>query len=187
MTGVTELVIWRIDADDCILETNEAFRRFARENGTPHLAEDLSGQNLWDHVTGDDVRHLYELILQRSRRSRTPFSFDYRCDSPVLRRYLRLTLTSRPDGGIVFESSIVREEPCDAVELLDPTQPRGLDLVRICSWCKKVKVGDDWVAVEEAVGRLGVFESDYLPALTHGICIACERSIDDELHRHGRI
>lgn len=124
------LVTWRIDADDRITETNEAFRRFARENGTPHLAEDLSGQSLWDHITGDDVRHLCELILQRSRQSRTPFSYDYRCDSLTLRRYLRLTLKSRPNGEVLFESTLVRAEPCDAVELLDTTQPRGLGLVQ---------------------------------------------------------
>lgn len=37
--------------------------------------------------------------------------------------------------------------------------------------------------VEEAVSRLGLFESDYLPGLSHGVCDACERSINDALDR----
>ena len=51
----------------------------------------------------------------------------------------------------------------------------------ICSWCKKVRVEDQWCEVEEAVIRLQLLSE--IPELTHGICPACAdnltRRIDD--------
>ena len=52
----------------------------------------------------------------------------------------------------------------------------------ICSWCKRVDVGDDkWAEVEDAVRDLELFNGTLLPTLTHGMCLDCLASIESEL------
>jgi hypothetical protein len=75
---------------------------------------------------------------------------------------------------IGFRSCILKEEPREPVALLDPVAVRSDELVKICSWCKRVQLDhSEWVEVEEAVARLGLFHANQLPGLTHGMCPSC--------------
>jgi hypothetical protein len=50
--------------------------------------------------------------------------------------------------------------------------PRLRDLVHVCSWCRNVRVGAEWVGNDEGLRRLGpVFRAER--RLSHGICPAC--------------
>jgi hypothetical protein len=60
------------------------------------------------------------------------------------------------------------------VPLFNTATPRSDEpLLRVCSWCKKVDTRWGWCEAEEAVVRLGLFEAQALPDITHGICQDC--------------
>jgi len=50
-------------------------------------------------------------------------------------------------------------------------------VLRIGSWCKRVYTDAAWLEVEDAVERLGLFESEELPAISHGMCPSCETGL----------
>ena len=43
----------------------------------------------------------------------------------------------------------------------------------MCGWCDRFLVDGEWVEVEEAVTRLGLFQLPQMPAIGHGVCPDC--------------
>ncbi len=165
---------YTIDGADRIVEVCDGWEPFALENGGRELAPDkVLGRQLWDFVSGFAVRDLYRMILRRARGG-VPVSFEIRCDAPHCRRHLGIRVTPLRDGHVQFRTEVLRVEMRPPVALLDAHAPRGVEVVRICSWCKKVHMPPDaWIEVEEAVLRLRLFERAEVPQLSHGICRAC--------------
>jgi hypothetical protein len=114
------------------------------------------------------------MLLNRVRTSHYTLSFPFRCDAPHLRRFMHLDISPLPRSGIAFLSCVTREERREPVALLDANAPRNDTFVKICCFCKKVKLeNQNWVEVETAIQELGLFNDKALPNLTHGICPTC--------------
>jgi len=74
-------------------------------------------------------------------------------------------------------------EQAQAPAALIETVPRDDEpLVRVCAWCKRVELpADTWIAPEEAVSALSLFDSPAFPGLTHGMCPRCYSLFDQQL------
>lgn len=46
--------------------------------------------------------------------------------------------------------------------------------LRVCSWCRKVGQGDDWVSIEEYLGKTLNTQT------THGVCPSCFKKLKEE-------
>jgi hypothetical protein len=170
---------YKISSQDTIIEVNEAWVDFAVANDVPDLEpSQVLGQPLWRFISGAEVQHLYELLLSRVRHTQGTLVLPFRCDAPALRRFMELAMTAQPDGAVELITWLVRTEPRDAVSLLTPGGEPGQPLLAICSWCKRIRLAETaWVEVEEAVVRLGLFQMDVLPQLTHGVCPDCYAAV----------
>jgi two-component system cell cycle sensor histidine kinase/response regulator CckA len=164
------LVTYQIDRRDRIETVSDSWTRFAIENGGTSTSAAVVGHPLWNFVSGDTTRHVYGDLINRVRGGRT-ISFTYRCDSPVLRRFMRMTMSPASHAAVTFDSLIVRTEP--------RAEPVGLhaesagQMLRACGWCKRVAIADDWVEVELAIEQLGVLSGQPFAGITHGMCPAC--------------
>jgi hypothetical protein len=97
---------------------------------------------------------------------------------------MELAIAPLSDRELSISSQLIREEPREHSALLDTGPGRSDEFVKICSWCKRVLLPpSDWCEVEVAVRRLGLFDSNALPNLTHGVCPDCEVKIGAELER----
>lgn len=169
---------YRVDAEDVIVDLGEGFERFAAENGASGLAGRVMGTAIWSQLQGEEVIHLYRDLLRACRGSGRAVEFPFRCDSPTLRRYMRMRMVAAPDGSVTFESALLREVPRDAVEL-PPSGggPQDAMLV-VCAWCRQVEVeAGAWVELEEALRRLGLFGRETPWRISHGICPSCYRAV----------
>jgi hypothetical protein len=175
-----EPLSYQIDGHDDITSVGDSWAAFAVSNGAPHLAAHVVGRSLWEFVSDATTRRVYRDLLVRVRGGRT-VTFSYRCDSPSLRRFMQMTMTPRAHKGVGFDSLTLRTE--SRVPPLLAATPIGQSgtLLTACGWCNRMAVGDDWVEVESAVERLGLFGSSRLPAITHGMCPRCFARIRDEL------
>ena len=170
---LTDPVMFSIDRHDEIVEVNDAWTTFALANDAPELVhERVLQRSLWDFIADATTRQLYGDLLLRVRRG-TPARFSFRCDSPTARRHLEMRLTPGPDDAVQFESVVLASEVRVQQPLWDRHVRRGEDLVRVCAWCKRVDLAGEWVEVEEAIGRLRIFERHDIPSLSHGICPDC--------------
>jgi hypothetical protein len=168
-------LVYQIDAAHIIRRVGGDWEAFARANNAVALAEGAVGTSLDDHITGDEVRHVYDLLYRRVRETGRPVSVPYRCDSPRVRRQLVLHISSLGGGSLRFVSHILREEPhTQPILLIDATSPRTGDMITMCAWCKKVRVADDrWLELEDAVASMGLFNQVAFPMISHGICSDC--------------
>jgi hypothetical protein len=92
---------------------------------------------------------------------------------------MRMRVVPLATGAVEFSSWIEREEPfAEPIPLLDPAVPRDPGaFLRMCAWCKQIDAEGSWLAIEEAVERLRLFDRPTLPAFTHGMCDRCFRII----------
>jgi len=173
-----DVIAYRLDAADRLEWVNENWGRFAARNEAPELAAGrVLGRPLWDFLSTPEVHQIYRTVLERVRRLLRPVRFPIRCDSPGLRRSMTLSLTPQAEGKILFECRLDRLETRGPAPLLDPRRPRSEDLLAVCSWCKRVRAGEEWLEIEEAIAALDLFGQECLPRLTHGICPACKERV----------
>ncbi|MBD3404487.1 hypothetical protein GF420_16475 [candidate division GN15 bacterium] len=176
---------YKIRPDDTIYEIGLGWDEFATANDAPHLTADrVSGQSLWDHITGREIRHLYQMLVSKARKVGVTLSVPFRCDSPRARRYCRLDIVPATDGSVTFHSIISRVDSRPEIALLDVEQPRCEEAVTVCSWCKVVYSPESgWVEAERAIAEMDLFGGECQPAITHGICPSCFALAEREIER----
>ena len=174
-------VQYRIDARNSLVFINDAWISEAQAAASPlRLASAaVLGQGLWDLITDLPLQHLFDGLFHRLRTNQIPtVTYRFRCDTPTLRRLHHLTITPLPDQSLDFHTSIVAVSKRLSARLLDPTAPRSGDLLRICSWCKRLFVpGRGWLDIEDALRELPAIDAGPLPAITHGMCPGCEATM----------
>ncbi|HWI41920.1 MAG TPA: hypothetical protein VNX25_10575, partial [Verrucomicrobiae bacterium] len=165
-----------VDARDTIISVNDDWLRFAEENRAPHLTRAaVLGRPLWEFIEDQHTRHLYGLVLARVRSAGTGVGFPFRCDSPEVRRFMRMELVPDESGVVEFRCTLLREEAREErIKLLEAGTEQGAEqLLRACSWCRRIDVEGAWVEAEEAVKRLDLMAQVPTPSMTHTICNDC--------------
>jgi hypothetical protein len=170
----TETLSYAIDENDHLVKVDQGYYRFAEENGWAEAGTSL-GRSLWDYVAGEDLKKVQRLLLRRIRDETGDVELPFRCDGPDVRREMDIRIKAGAGGRAVLFSAKVRveEERETPQPLFDPAAPRDTDRLAMCGWCDRFEVEGEWVEVEEAARRLGLFERSELPALSHGICPDC--------------
>jgi hypothetical protein len=173
-------IVYCIDSENRIDRVSENWNTFARANDAPELVDTaVVGRPLFSYITDAETRHLVHLLIARVRAGHA-ISVPFRCDAPDRRRRMRLTMTAAGDGHVLFHSAVVSEEPRAPQALLDVHYARRPEWLKICSWCKRVEIDDDWVEVDEAVSRRELLGSNAPPQITHGICPPCRDVVMQE-------
>ena len=173
---------YRVDSRDRIQSVNEDWLAFACENQASGLnIKTVIGRPLFRFLTGEGTRHLYQMIIDRVRKTQKTAVIPFRCDGPTMRRFMELKISPCADGVVQFEGRIVREEERERVALFDLTVARTDEFVRMCSWCKRIWVEGEWFEVELALKRLKLFNKTALPQITHSVCSDCSERITQEL------
>jgi hypothetical protein len=170
-----DLVTYRLDEQDRIVEVNEAWDRFARANeGDSALGELVIGTRLFEHITSDATRFLIEAMLQCVRASGESLTRCYRCDSPGIRRTLDMTLVPEQRGRVLLEHRV------RSIEMVSPAirfRPVGewAGAVKRCSLCNRVRVGNTW-SEPEAASERGALDSTQPVKVYYGVCPSCRPS-----------
>ncbi|MET0304689.1 MAG: hypothetical protein ABW196_00485 [Solirubrobacterales bacterium] len=170
-----ETLSYAIDDQDRLIRVDDGYYRFAAENGWEGVGDSL-GRSLWDFVAGHDVQKLQRLLLRRVREGARDVELPFRCDGPDVTREMDIRIAADTTGRVVLFSARLRaeEEREEPQPLLDPDAPRAeSDFLPMCAWCDRFLVDGEWVEVEEAAKRLGLFQRSRLPTLDHGICPQC--------------
>lgn len=167
-------VVYDLDVFDNIVSVNDAWDRFAAENASPSLVSSgVVGRSLWDFVSDPMTREIYRRLFARAREESPPFRFEFRCDAPSARRLLEMEISFT--GGLIrCTVRTVNLETREPQLLLDPAVERSAQLLRMCSWCKRIP--DDtgvWREIDDTVSLAAIFHYQMLPTVTHGICKDC--------------
>ena len=132
------------------------WNRFCAESRTSDLGVDrVLGRSLFDFIEGEEVKATIHAVLDRlDRGDVAEWVMPYRCDTPRLKRNMRLSVSPIVEDGKVagylFQSVMLDQETRPPVDLfeVDSMASRMADLkgrtfVLMCNWCQRVKLRDD--------------------------------------------
>lgn len=174
----SQAVGYLLDADDRIISVNGGWMKFANANGASHLTPHaVCGQVLWNFIGSSSIVHLHRVLVNQVRATRQPVECLTRCDSPTVRRTLRLTI--RPAGGqrVAFHNVVEREDPV----ITRPGAREHEPLVLQCSLCFRFNLRQQWVELEEFAAS-GIFARFPRLLSAYGICPNC-RDKTSEVNR----
>jgi hypothetical protein len=167
-------ISYQINKQDEIIFVNDEWFQFASANDASSLTrENVLCRSLWDFISDDKVKYLYQEILRRVNAGHS-LKFNLRCDSPEMRRIIEMKITPQKDDEVKFDSrTIWTQSRMPAIIFKNATPPTD-NLLIMCSWCNKIETGNGkWEEVEEAIESLGLFELETLPTISHGMCDSC--------------
>lgn len=177
------VIEYRIDANDVVTEVGQNWADFARDNDAPELALPAGDRTLWTYFGRDEIRELWQILVERVRTSQTAAQIPFRCDAADTRRWFEMTVTPEPDAAVHFRSVLVFEESRPPVALLDPHSARdeAAEAVALCSWCGRGQHGSLWLDIEELVRAARLLERVSMPPISYGICAACRDEMSADL------
>ena len=183
--GAGDVVEYSIDESDVLIDVDAGWRRFARDNDAPELADPDPARTVWDHFADDGTRDLWRAIVHQVRTTGVEARVPLRCDGPAARRFLEMTVTPEGSGRVRFRSVLVFEDSRPTVELLAPDVVRDVEApaVELCSWCARGLDGSRWVQVDQLVFDNRLLEGPATPPLRHGICPGCRDDMVAEAER----
>jgi len=167
--------IYAINANDRIDYVNEAFEQFARENDAGELTDGaVIGRSLWSFITPNGVEEYYRVLLNNVRETGESLTIPYQCDSPSLRRSMRMRISSESGEIVQFTSWLEKSESREPIFALSSKTNKSERLIHMCSWCKKVGMpGKHWETLETALEDNPDLVHEPYPRFSHGICSNC--------------
>jgi hypothetical protein len=113
-----------------------------------------------------------------------------RCDSPDLRRYVRMLVSPAPHDGVLFHSQIMRTEP-RRIPLRAVSLGGDPAVVMRCSMCNFFRVRGVWTDVIDVVEIGLAMDRDMPVVVAYGICPRCRnllaQAANDSLRTAGGV
>ena len=147
-----EGVVYLTDRDGTIVAVGEhGWDRFATDNGAADLtADSVIGQSIFTALAGESVVGAYRKLhaaVASGRRVETVF--EYRCDSPIAERLMRMSITAIMDDdqvvGVLYQSQMLSEVVRPALRLFArekaanrKQRAEGESPVPLCSFCQRL-------------------------------------------------
>jgi hypothetical protein len=174
-----------LDDEDSIVWVDGWWLAFAKENGAPELNEtSVVGHAIWEFITGEPTKRLYEELHERVRNSGTPITVPFRCDSPTLQRHMQVTIHRDGNRRLLYESRLLRVQPQPRVRMLDMHERRSNESLTMCSCCKRSLLEpSDWLDLQNISLRLRMFDEQTVPELQYTVCPDCERLVKPTNHQ----
>lgn len=174
--------VYLIDADNRLCDADPTWDEFAAANDGGHLAwSNVVGSDLLEHVSDDTLRHLTARLIEKVRQEKEPLELSFNCDSPGRVRAMRMRISPADGGAISFANTLLEERHREPVRLIEAGHPRSREFIRVCSWCNRGVIGEEWLGLEEIVEKLSLFRSEQVPDVTHGLCPDCAHRLEQEI------
>jgi len=181
------VVEYSIDASDVLAEVGAGWVQSAIDHGAPELERPDDERVLWESIGDDELRELWQLVVQQVRSERSEMRLPLRCDSARDRRWFEMTVSPLADGGVRFRSVLVFQEARRPVALLDPTVERddASEPIALCSWCGRGRLDGSWLDIERLAVDARLFEREAPPRVVPGICGSCRHQMSVEVLAQG--
>lgn len=174
LDGIVYVTNFRGDFLTC---GNRRWREFAAENGAPQLAAP-TGLNSLASCSDPETASAYAKIYDAFQAGKLErYSFGFRCDTPRVKRELRMALTTlvleKERVGIIHHCVTLRESERPLLRIMEFSRGAAASmlLIRMCSYCLRIKdeATGSWIEAEDYYRGGG--RSDV--GISHGICTDC--------------
>lgn len=167
------VIVYEVDAENIITRIDVDWKVFAESNGAPELNEaNVIGRPLLDFISGNVTKKFWSDLLQHVRLANSSHTFNYRCDAPNAKRYMKLDILPLPAGHLRLVSTLLHTKPRPLQIYFRRAQQRSSRSLVRCSICNKVTYNKQWVEGEEL--NRGIKTT---LEVIYGICPVCHVNI----------
>ena len=156
-----------IDGEDKILDIFGPWKQFSDQNGGTINSVDVCGKSIWEFISGDITRMWLEVVFQKARLLNQTIEKPYRCDSPNIKRYMKMRVVPEGNQAIRVENILIstesRSQPVHIMHF-DNSEKKSYHLR--CSMCGCIKSNSTWV--EPDIMQMREF------AVVYTICSYCK-------------
>ncbi|MFG0262464.1 MAG: hypothetical protein ACF788_08750 [Novipirellula sp. JB048] len=179
MMSTQPIFRYSVDINDVIVEVDDWWLAFARENNAAQLNEaTVVGKSLWTFIADEPTRTLYRELHHRVRATRHPITIPFRCDSSTLKRYMQLTIHSGVDRRLCYQCRLIRTQSQRCLSAYEPSKPRTKAFLTMCSFCKRSLIEPSgWLEMENIAIKLRMYETQTVPGLHYTVCPECAKSL----------
>ena len=162
-----------VDRDNVIVRVNTAWDEFAQDNDGAHLRQgSVLGFNLLDAISGRVSKNFTLAVLALARRREGDVVFDYRCDSPRLRRFMRAHVSADSSGAVHYSHEHLYSETFPHMVAFRTATQRARDTLMRCSICNHVRQAGLWRTPESC-------DTGVLNEVIYGVCPSCEQMLKE--------
>lgn len=163
-----------LDDDYQIVSGSNTWDDFAAANdGESVFLEKILGHRLWEFVAGDVTKIWLEALLKFVEVRKEKVERPYRCDSPGVRRYMRMNISVNHRGLLQVEHKLLAVEKRSTPVYMQHKSkvPTAVQINRRCSMCGRIYRAGKWC---EADDSLKTSEPVQLTVI-YTICDDCNR------------
>lgn len=169
MTNEHANVCYTVDRDDIIVDVNDWWDIFANDNNALNLDKvTVLGKPLFHYVSGDVTRMFVVSVFNNVRVKHEQFTQKYRCDSPSLKRYMKMTVIPMGYDSLKIVNEVIAIEPKVYSVNIKAYESR----VRRCSMCNRINHEDKWEESDTLI-KSGIFKADGEIYVIYTVCMDC--------------
>lgn len=170
-----------LDFKDRIIRTNLIWDNFAEDNegGDRSFSDEIIGKSLFSFISGDATKMYISTMIQRVRLTNKMLDIDYRCDSPEMKRFMRMKIVPEGEGVIRVENLMEKEEP--QKKPVRFTDSNRKTIIKKCSMCQKVNSNNEWLEADE-IENIELFAEggEEVPVI-YTVCNSCNRNLGQRM------
>lgn len=158
------MIEYIIDKDNKIIWTNLEWDIFLKNNdGSQSVnSNNILGENIFKYIISDETRMFYDIIFNYVRISGNKKILDFRCDSPDLKRYMRMILEPHENKKIKISCELIKTEHQSKKYFFYNI----FSLYKKCSVCGKVSLNNkEWMEPSIEKNRINA---------VYSICDSCK-------------
>jgi hypothetical protein len=141
-----QLIYW-IDKFNRIIKVSDHWDNEALQQGGRDATEDkVLSRSLDDFLSDDTTVMLLDTMLKRVRFTGNSITRDYRCDTPVLRRYFEMVLELEDDSVVRVSHYLKGVEPKDVNRNV---MFAGRNGHKRCSMCSRILKEGQWIDIDD--------------------------------------
>jgi len=168
---MTGSIIYRIDAEDRISEVNDAWCRFAEENGGNPDPASVLGRPLWGFIVDEGNRSIYRSMVHAVRHKVSPLLIPFRCDSPTEERHMTMTLAPGYLSEVVFICAL---QYAFEIPPGRPAPAKDAQTTMVeCDGCHRIRTAHGWRDCWDVIVARDIEVDDRAIAVLHTRCPSC--------------
>lgn len=139
-----------LDSENRIISVSGYWDEFAdQNNGNDVHASNVCGRSIWDFIKGDVTRMWLESVFQFARLKNQTVERPYRCDSPDVKRFMQMRISTDENGLLRIDHELLATEKREKPVHFQYASSAVNNLIFRCSICGHVSINNVWVEPEQ--------------------------------------
>ena len=155
---------------------SENWDEFARNNdGISVLSQNVIGKSIKEFISGDPSIMWMDAILMSAKIKGKPIEKNYRCDSPDMKRYMKMIIQPLDNGCLKLTHYVIKTEKQKQRIIYKGSKILTPNTMQRCSVCGRILYENSWYEINEYAEIKPKNISEF--KVIYSVCDGCKRNL----------